>query len=170
MDKAGELAARRRASGSLSGRIGGDARCQLRGGREFNQKAHTGKQIGSRTGPLRSPQTTAAIVVLTAAAAGAEGCFRACLRGCLGHPVMAVHRRLAGLERLAHAVHGFRVIRAGQRQRSTNRKENSQQKEFCSPTMHGFGGDSRAGSCRREQIPHPWRQHTTDRKFLATGF
>jgi len=54
-------------------------------------------------------------MILAAIVDGTEGIFRAFLRGRLGHSVMAVHRGLDRLDRLAHTVHGFRLIRTRHR-------------------------------------------------------
>jgi len=77
-------------------------------------------------------------MILAAAVESTDGCFGGFLCGCLGHPVMAVHRGLDRLAWLAHAVHGFRLTCVGQRQRPEGREEHSQQQESCSPTMHRF--------------------------------
>jgi hypothetical protein len=52
-------------------------------------------------------------MILAAAVEGTEGFLGAFGRRRLGHPVVAMHRGLGRLDRLAHAVHGFRLRCAG---------------------------------------------------------
>lgn len=157
----GELAAGRSASGVLSGWIGRGVRSKLAGRRVFDSKADTGQQIAGGTSPPRSFQAAAAVMILAATAEGTEGSFGGFLRGCLGHSVMAVHCGLDKPNRLAHAVHGFRLTCAGERQRPGHREEYSQQQESCRPTMHSLVGAARArGANARGPTPNG-AQHTS---------
>jgi hypothetical protein len=100
-------------------------------------------------------------MILAAAVEGTEGIFGCFGRGCCCHRVMAMHRRLAGLsrrlDRLAHAVHGLRLIRASQRQRPEGREEHSQQQKSRSPTIHRFCRRCVGWGCRREKSHIQWK-------------
>jgi hypothetical protein len=87
-------------------------------------------------------------MILAAAVEGTERFVLVFRRGCLDHPVMAMHRGFDGLRRLpkrmAHAMHGFRLGYASQCQRPADRNEHDEQQKFGSPAMHGGPGVGRA--------------------------